>query len=329
MIKYFKKHFKFFMVIFLIFLSFNFYFIFLLSNINIEYLIYLDILLIVFMMMFFCYDLFIFKTHEKEKMEYLQSNDYISTEIKNLEDSDIIEHNFQIFQQNLNEQLEVNHDLQDFIMKWCHEIKLPLSAALLMNEKIEDPNLRLQLKEQLEKIKQYLNSALVSCKVQGTFHNLHIERVLLKECIHTSIKNNRYFLIKNKVDLELNLDDFYVYTDKEFMVYIIDQLITNAIKYAKEKPKIQIQAQQQDNAINLYIKDYGEGIKDYDLPRVFERGYIGSNHHNGKYKSTGMGLYMVMLMIKKLGHQISVRSVYQEFTCFCITFKNIEKHFNL
>ena len=69
--------------------------------------------------------------------------------------------------------------------------------------------------------------------------------------------------------------------------------------------------------VGLYIKDFGEGIKDYDLPRIFDRGYVGSNHHNGKYKSTGMGLYMVMLMIKKLGHQISVESTYQENTCFC------------
>ena len=77
------------------------------------------------------------------------------------------------------------------------------------------------------------------------------------------------------------------------------------------------------------IKDEGEGIKDYDLPRIFDRGYVGSNHHNGEYKSTGMGLYMVNLMIKKLGHQITVDSQYQQYTCFCITFQNIEKHFNL
>lgn len=327
--RYIKKYFKFFLCLILIFLAFHLYFIFLLSNIDIEFLIYLDILLIVCLALFLFLDASAFYRREREIDTYLNMNDFIAPEIDDLEDKKIIEHDFQIFEQKLNDQISANQDLQDFITKWCHEVKIPLSAAMLMDEKIEDTVLKMQLKEQLEKIKQYLNSALVSCKVQGTFDDIQVHKIKLAECVNTSIKNNRYFLMNEKTDLQLDLHDEFVYSDQTWLVYIIDQLLANAVKYAKESVKIQIFSRQKDNAAELYIKDYGEGIKDYDLPRIFERGYVGSNHHNGKYKSTGMGLYMVKLMTEKLGHTITVESVYQEYTCFCIKFQNIAPYFNL
>lgn len=327
--KYIKKYLKFFICLVLVCLAFNLYFIFLIPNTDIQLLIYLDILIIVCLLLFFSIDTLLFYKKEKEINEYLKIDDFISPALTELENKDVIEHDFEIFQQKLNEQICINQDLQDFITKWCHEVKIPLSAAMLMNEKIEDSKLKIQLKEQLERIKQFLNSALVSCKVQGVFDDLQIHKIRLIECVNTSIKNNRYFLMNENVDLHIDVRDEHIYSDKTWLVYIIDQLLANAIKYAKDKTKIYIYSEKKNQEVCLYIKDYGEGIKDCDLPRIFERGFVGSNHHNGKYKSTGMGLYMVHLMIKKLGHEISVESKFQEFTCFCITFKNIEKHFNL
>ena len=319
--KYIRKNFKYLFCLVLIFVSFNLYFIFLLPEVDNQYLLYLDLLLSV------CLGIFSFVDGMKfYRRENLKLDDFIYTELDDLEHKDIMEHDFQVFQVKLNEQVAINQDLQDFFAKWCHEVKIPLSAAMLMNEKIENSLLKLQLKEQLD---LYLNLALVSCKVQGAFDDLQIQKLKLKEWVNASIRNNRFFLMNENVNLKIDLHNEYVYSDKTWLVYIIDQLLGNAIKYARENAKIHIYSEQNERSVQLYIKDEGEGIKDYDLPRIFDRGYVGSNHHNGKYKSTGMGLYMVNLMIKKLGHQISVDSQYQQYTCFCITFQNIEKHFNL
>ena len=327
--KYIRKNFKYLFCLVLIFVSFNLYFIFLLPEVDNQYLLYLDLLLSVCLGIFSFVDGMKFYRREKEIEEYLKLDDFIYTELDDLEHKDIMEHDFQVFQVKLNEQVAINQDLQDFFAKWCHEVKIPLSAAMLMNEKIENSLLKLQLKEQLEKMNLYLNLALVSCKVQGAFDDLQIQKLKLKEWVNASIRNNRFFLMNENVNLKIDLHNEYVYSDKTWLVYIIDQLLGNAIKYARENAKIHIHSEQNERSVQLYIKDEGEGIKDYDLPRIFDRGYVGSNHHNGKYKSTGMGLYMVNLMIKKLGHQISVDSQYQQYTCFCITFQNIEKHFNL
>lgn len=327
--KYFKKNYKLILCLILIILFYNLYFIFLLDQINIQFLIYLDVLIIVFLLFFFVIDFYKYSRLQKEINNYLHSNNFICNESLEFENKELLEHDYDLFQEQLNNQITINQDQVDFVTKWCHEIKLPLSTAGLLNENIDDPNLKSQMKEQLEKIKLYLNSALVGCKVQGNFDDLHITKIKLKDCINTSIKNNRYFLINNHIEVQIKLNDEHVYSDEQWLVYIIDQIIANAIKYIKENPKIMIYSEVCKNEVKLYIKDFGEGIKDYDLPRIFDRGYVGSNHHNGQYKSTGMGLYMVKLMIQKLGHQIEVISTYQKETCFCITFKSNENYFNL
>lgn len=79
----------------------------------------------------------------------------------------------------------------------------------------------------------------------------------------------------------------------------------------------------------LYIEDNGEGIKDSDLKNVFEKGFTGSNHHNGKYKSTGMGLYLAHLIMKKLGHTITVESEFGCFTRVILGFRDNRDYFQL
>ena len=68
--------------------------------------------------------------------------------------------------------------------------------------------------------------------------------------------------------------------------------------------------------MTLWVEDRGQGIQKQDMERIFEKGYTGSNYHNGKYKSTGMGLYMVSQIVQKLGHEIRVESKYGEYTRF-------------
>ena len=68
----------------------------------------------------------------------------------------------------------------------------------------------------------------------------------------------------------------------------------------------------------LYVEDFGEGIRNSDMGRIFEKGFTGSNHHNGKYRSTGMGLYMAAKIAARLGHDIAVESEYGKYTRFGI-----------
>lgn len=109
-----------------------------------------------------------------------------------------------------------------------------------------------------------------------------------------------------------------IYTDKNWFVYILDQLIGNAVKYSAEDPVLKIWSKRSETSLVLFVEDYGEGIQACDIRRIFEKGYTGSSHHNGKYKSTGMGLYMTARIVEKLGYRISAESEEGSYTRFRI-----------
>lgn len=326
--KYVNKNKKFIIFIILLCLSFNLYFIFLLSDIDIEYLLYLDFLIFIFFMFYFIIDYYFFSKKQKDRNELLQLPVIIYQEL-DIEDQEIIEHDIDILESQLQEQIDLNNDLQDYISKWCHEIKIPLSASLLINEKNEDKELKNSMKQQLERIKQQLNNVLIACKIQGNVYDFKINNVDLLDIVKTSLHNNQFFLIYHHFDIDIQVKHLIVYSDKEWMVYVLDQIINNAIKYRKNKPVLKIWSEEDHDHIQLVIEDNGEGIKEEDKGRVFEKGFTGSNHHNGSYKSTGMGLYIVKSIIEKLEHHIDIESEYDHYTRIVIIFQDHRDYFNM
>lgn len=318
--KFFKKTGRYYGLILLLFAAWNFYFFFLVPGIEEIHLFYLDFLSVICFLCVMLADLFQFHRKEQQKQELLQYDSPIYQEVNNLEDAEIAEHDVHALEKQLQIAFEENCELQDYVAKWCHEMKLPLSAAFLINESMSDMAEKQNLREPLERMNQQVNSLLSGCRLQGVLFDLQIKPVSLRECVSTSIKNNQFFLIQKKFEIKLEIGEEIVYSDAAWIVYVLDQLVSNAVKYSKEAPRLHLWTEKIPKSIHLYVKDYGEGILPSDIGYIFEKGYTGRNCHNGKYKSTGMGLYMTAKILKKLGHEISVESSYGEYTQFKITF---------
>lgn len=135
--------------------------------------------------------------------------------------------------------------------------------------------------------------------------------------------------IKNNVEVSLNELENDVYTDSKCMSYVLDQIINNAIKYSKEVGKIEFNSKKLENGVVLSIKDFGIGINEEDISRVFDKGFTGKNGRNQLYKSTGMGMYFVKKMIDSLGHEIEVCSENGSYTIFNIYFYDISDYLSL
>ena len=127
-------------------------------------------------------------------------------------------------------------------------------------------------------------------------------------------------------EVMLNNLEYTVFTDIKCISYILEQIINNAIKYSKQKGKIEFSARDIENGVVFSIKDYGIGIEPEDIRRVFDKGFTGINGRNRLYKSTGMGLYFAKNMIDKLGHKIEVSSKKDEYTIFNIYFYDISDY---
>lgn len=277
---------------------FNFYFLFLMQDRHVKYLLYLDFLLLLSAVCFAGIDLYRFAGLEAKR--------------------DAAEHDARALQEKLQETFDENCELQDYVAKCCHELKVPLAASLLLDERIEDAALGKDMREQLERLNRQLNSMLLGCKLQSTLFDIQVKPISLRECVRTSIRNNRFFLIQKGFEMDVRVEEVTVYTDLSWMVYILDQLLDNAVKYADVDPKLCIYTETEGKSVSLYVEDHGEGIGDSDLGRIFEKGYTGSCHHNGKYRSTGMGLYFVDKIASRLEHEITVESEWGKYTRFKI-----------
>lgn len=319
-LKYMKKRGSCYLPCILSGISFNLYFIFLMKDSNVAYLLYLDFLLGVVLLFFGAVDFCKFRKMQVQREGLMQQGEIICRLLAEFENQDIAEHDVQILEGKLQKQFDESCELQDYVAKWCHELKIPLASELLLVEKIWDVSLKKTMREQLEKMNQQLNAMLLGCKLQSPLFDLQIRQVSLRECVTTSVKNNQFFLIQKGFELDIRVGQLTVYTDPSWLVYILDQLLNNAVKYTMESPKLNIWSETKERTVLLFVEDHGEGIRSSDIRRIFEKGYTGSNYHNGKYKSTGMGLYMVSKIIARLGHEISVESEYGSYTRFCIIF---------
>ncbi len=309
-----------------VFISLNLYFLLLTGTVcrqQTACLLYVDFLLLVTLLSLAAADYHRWRQAEKQKRQLLALDEVILDMLPDFENRDIAEHDVQVFRRRQQALFDENCQMQDYVARWSHEWKLPLAACLLMQKRIPDPELKEAMGEQLERMRRQVDSMLLGCKLQSALLDLQVKGVSLKECVRTSIHNQQFFLIRKHFALDIRVSGEKVYTDPAWLVYILDQLIANAIKYGRKEgrsgdPVLKIWDQGEGETVRLYVEDQGEGIRDSDIRRIFEKGFTGSSCHNGRYRSTGMGLYMADKIAGKLGHRLLVESRYGEYTRFSL-----------
>ena len=211
-------------------------------------------------------------------------------------------------------------DFREFIEMWVHEIKLPVSSLLLMmhNHKSEFTE---NAFEQLRRIDSYTDTVLYYARSENAEKDYLIKETSLKRAVSNAAVKNREELLLNNVQLQTERLDVGVMTDGKWLEFILGQLLANSIKYFSEQREalITIWAEDFPDKTILHFRDNGIGIPESDLPYIFEKSFTGENGRTHA-KSTGMGLYIVKSLCRRLGHDIDVRSVTGEFTEFAITF---------
>lgn len=254
-------------------------------------------------------------------IEYIE-NEFIAEEIMRY----IINKKDSMYSEVIDTRDEQLKDMEEYISRWVHEIKLPISALNMIIDRIDDAEISTSIKSETEKINFLVNSVMYGSRATAASEDIFIAEEKLDILVKKAIKNNAFFLIKNNMKIKMNNLDQYVYTDEKWILYVLDQLINNAIKYSKENGEIKFYGEETDKYICLNIEDNGVGIKKEDIERVFNKGFTGSNGRNDTYKSTGMGLYFSKKILDKLGNSIEVNSVRGEYTLFKIKFHKISDY---
>lgn len=212
-------------------------------------------------------------------------------------------------------------ELKEYIELWCHEIKTPIATSKLImdNNKNEVTD---SILEEIEKIESYVEQVLYYARSENVEKDYIIKKVDLKNIIQEVIKQNKKSLIKKKIKINIFSNSVLIESDSKWLEFIINQIVSNCIKYCNEKkPIIDIDCKINKNNTMLIIKDNGIGIYSSDISKVFDKGFTGSNGRT-KYNSTGIGLYLCKKLCDRLGHSILISSKLDKETIVTIVFPN-------
>ena len=249
--------------------------------------------------------------------EMLKAPDFIEGKIL----KEVLEQTNKSMIENINKYKFAQEEYKEYIETWIHEVKLPIATSkmIIENNKTEVTK---SIEEELEKIEEYIEQALYYARSNTVEKDYIIKKNNLKEIVNTVIKKNKTAFLQEKIKLDMHDLEKEVYTDSKWTIFILNQVIGNSIKYIKEKEenKIEIFAIEKKEQVILVIKDNGIGIPKGEIPRVFEKGFTGSNGRITSKKSTGLGLYLCKKLTDKLGLKIELNSEENKGTMVKITF---------
>ena len=225
----------------------------------------------------------------------------------------IIEKLYEELEKSTQENRQKNIDMVDYYSMWVHHIKTPIAAMnfLLDNEEVDLKNLQ----QELFKIERYVEMVLTYIRLDSISSDYVITKINLDEVVKDSVKKYATIFINKKIKLNYVSHETMVISDKKWLSFAFEQILGNSVKYSRADGEITIKTYEN----RLVIEDKGIGIKEEDLPRIFEKGFTG---FNGRYekKSSGLGLYLCKKTLDKLGHHIEISSKVGEGTRIEITF---------
>lgn len=213
-------------------------------------------------------------------------------------------------QQQINELENGQVEQAEYFTMWVHQIKTPIAALRLLLAEEEDERSQ-EMWEELFSIEQYVEMALQFSRLSAKSTDFVIGEVSLDKVVREAIHKYARLFVRKKIKMELSSIDTQVLTDEKWLEFVIEQILSNAIKYTAGGTisiyqKITVTDEKKE-VKELIIEDTGIGIAPEDLPRIFEKGYTGYNGHADK-RSTGIGLYLCRKIMRKLSHEITIES---------------------
>ncbi len=290
-------------------------------KINIQFKIIFSIIYLLMIIILFCYDYFrkyFFYKDMINKLKLLDEKYLLCELIKSpyfLEGKifyDVLYEINKSMNENIIDYKEKINNFKDYIELWIHEVKIPLSALILYthNKKVNKTILK-----EINRIDEYLEQILYYIRSENSNEDYIIKQVLLSKVIRDVMLKNKDILLEKNINVTIDLDNILVLTDIKWLEFMINQVISNSIKYVRniKNREIKIKAYKNKDNIILEIYDNGIGIPKCDINKVFNKTFTGINGRKIN-SSTGMGLYIVNNLCKKLGHKVKIESDEGKYT---------------
>lgn len=213
-------------------------------------------------------------------------------------------------------------EYEEYVESWAHETKMPLSllALLLDNRREELPEgVCFKLDYIENRMGEFIDQMLFYARVKGKRKDYLFERIGVSDCIEEVLEEYRPLLEEKGFTTVLPRGGA-VYTDRRGFRFLLQQLVSNAVKYSGQEPRLCFSFTEGEKSSTLCVRDNGTGVRSCDLPYIFEKGFTGHSGE-GRKEATGMGLYLageiagdlglIMEADSRLGEGFEMRIVFQ------------------
>ena len=220
---------------------------------------------------------------------------------------------------------------KEFVANVSHELKTPITTIKSYTETLLDSDLdELSQKKFLKvidrensRMSRIVTDLLSLSNIDYNRDNLHFVKFDTYEFIDEAIESQSLLITqkKHKIELDIDMDIKDIYADKNGADQILTNIISNACKYTPDFGKISISAKNLDAFVEIKVSDNGIGIPKEDLPRITERFYRVEKGRSRAMGGTGLGLSIANEMIKSLGGNLKVESIFGKGTSITLLFK--------
>lgn len=203
------------------------------------------------------------------------------------------------------------------LTRWIHDLKMPMTTMKLMIDDLDESD-SAGIEQEWLRLDAILNGMLYEKRLANIHNDLYYEHVEIKSVLSTIIRKLQTICIAKGIGFDIDLQVTHVDADLKWLSFILDQLITNSIKYSRDSD-VAITSYEKDGWVELIVSDAGRGIRAEDLPRIFEAGFTSTSDH-GKSDATGMGLYLAKEAADAMGISLKIESQYGKGSSAILTF---------
>ncbi len=221
---------------------------------------------------------------------------------------------------------ELNRMKGEFVAVVSHELRTPVTAlmgyakTLRQPEFGNDPVMRQEFLERMERqsdrLLRLVEDLLIASRIESHQLPLSIGRVLFEDLVREVTESLAGEAERVHVSLDEDLP--VLYTDRQLLGRVVQNLVDNALKYSPDGSPCELGASSAGDEIVFWVQDHGIGIPEEELPRIFDRFYQVDQSSTRSFRGAGLGLSLVQDLLGHLGGTIEVRSTAGEGSRFTV-----------
>ncbi|WBW97195.1 sensor histidine kinase [Oceanirhabdus sp. W0125-5] len=270
----------------------------------------------------------IIQKNSSEKLLVVTDDDYLTSILVQI--NNVLEHNQKVIADHKSTQ----ESMRKMLSNISHDFKTPLTVilgyieTLSINDNLSSEEKEIFLSNVQNKASELLaliNRFFTLSKIESGDKEISITRINISEICRKNILSFYDILSDKGFDVNINIpaENLYALSNEEAMERILNNLISNVIKYGYEGKSLGIDLSGDEEWIYIDIWDKGRGIDELHKDRIFERLYTLEDSRNKEFQGSGLGLTITKRLVEKMNGEISLSSIPYEKTTFSLKLKRI------